>query len=154
MGPSDIETQATSHTPSPTEAPDAANNTASRTHWFGLSQVHHQHVGSLLGLLLLIAFLGTTTTVTAPVAPLTGSFDESIGLKIDPNSAPWWELTIIPGVGEVTARRIVAFRHENDDDGDGDGNVPFRRPADLQAVHGIGPKTSARLAPYLTFPDS
>jgi len=150
MGPSDVESQAASHTPSPTEAPDKANDIASRTHWFGLSQVRHQHVGSLLGLLLLIAFLGTTTTVTAPVAPPTGSFDESIGLKIDPNSAPWWELTIIPGVGEVTARRIVSFRSKNG----GTVDRPFRHPADLQGVYGIGPKTAARLAPYLTFPDS
>lgn len=88
--------------------------------------------------------------MNSPVAPFTGSSNESLGLRIDPNSAPWWELTIIPGVGEVTARRIVSFRSENG----GTVDRLFRRPADLQGVHGIGPKTAARIAPYLAFPDS
>ena len=149
-GLSDVETPAASQSPPPTNKPEPTNDRSSRSHPFGLSRVHHQHVAVLLGLLLLVAGLGTIATMNSPVAPFTGSSNESLGLRIDPNSAPWWELTIIPGVGEVTARRIVSFRSENG----GTVDRLFRRPADLQGVHGIGPKTAARIAPYLAFPDS
>ena len=68
--------------------------------------------------------------------------------RIDPNRSPWWELTALPRVGEVTARRIVAFRTE----AQAAGTDPvFQKPADLQRVRGIGPKTVERLRPWLRF---
>ena len=42
----------------------------------------------------------------------------------------------LPGVGEATANRIIEAR-------------PFKTPKDLLKVEGIGPKTWARLAPFL-----
>ncbi len=51
-------------------------------------------------------------------------------------------LVHLPGVGPVLAGRIVRSRRE-------DG--PFRTPADLRRVKGIGPKLSQRLAPLLLF---
>jgi hypothetical protein len=87
----------------------------------------------------------------APQAPA------AVGPLIDPNTAPWWEMTVIPGVGEVTARRIVEFREACRRAGSQDGGSPhsavevFRCPADLQQVKGLGPKTVQRIAPYLTF---
>ncbi len=84
---------------------------------------------------------------------------------VNPNSAPWWELTILPGVGPTKARDIVGFREQrgsalgSDDD---DDSVPsirplllvFRRAADLDQVRGIGPKTIARIENELRFDDS
>ncbi|MCH7721375.1 MAG: helix-hairpin-helix domain-containing protein [Planctomycetes bacterium] len=131
------------------EQPERRNNRSPGGAPSGLNRAQHQRVSGLLGVLLLIGGLGTIATMHSPVGPAVGSSIESVGLRIDPNSAPWWELTIIPGVGETTARRIVSFRSENSGAVDG----PFRRPADLQAVHRIGPKTAARMAPYLAFPD-
>ncbi len=150
MEPSDLEPLVTSESPPAAEEPEQPSRGAPGGAPSVLNRPEHQRVGGLLGVLLIVAGFGTIVTVDSPVALVVGSSNESIGLRIDPNSAPWWELTIIPGVGPTTARRIVSFRSENRGAVDG----PFRRPADLQAVHGIGPKTSARLAPYLAFPDS
>jgi len=59
---------------------------------------------------------------------------------VDVNQAEWAELAQIPGIGETLAKRIVASRQA-------DG--PFLDHADLRRVHGIGPKTTERIAPYL-----
>jgi len=71
--------------------------------------------------------------------------------KVDPNTANWAELASLPGIGEVLAKRIVDFRQ-------GKAAAPnepiFRRPEDLEAVRGIGPKTVAKLAKHLKFPEA
>jgi len=61
------------------------------------------------------------------------------GKKINPNTAARDELMLLPGVGEVTANRIIQTR-------------PFRKPADLLNVEGIGPKTLEKLEPFLQLP--
>ena len=75
--------------------------------------------------------------------------------RIDPNEASWAELARLPEIGEVTARRIVAFREERRS-ATGEGGVSrgvvFTAPEDLEAVRGIGPKTVARLRDHLRFP--
>lgn len=149
MGPSGDETPVAFQSLPASEEPDQRDNSPPGIDSSVLNRIEHRSVSSLLGVLLLTGSLGTIATVNVSLAPTVGSSIKSIGLRIDPNSAPWWELTIIPGVGQVTAHRIVSFRSENGGAVDG----PFRHPADLQAVHGIGPKTSARIAPYLVFPD-
>jgi competence protein ComEA len=53
------------------------------------------------------------------------------GAPIHLNSASLEELETIPGVGPVTAQRIVEFREQNG---------PFRSVEELDAVSGIGPK--------------
>ncbi len=74
--------------------------------------------------------------------------------SVDPNQAPWEELTVLPGVGETRARAIVGFRESSaPSQDDRSGKPVFRRAADLAQVRGIGPKTVARLAPYLRFDD-
>lgn len=60
--------------------------------------------------------------------------------KIHVNKASRDQLMRLPGVGEVTANRIIEGR-------------PFRKPADLTRVSGIGEATLKRLRPYLIFPD-
>ena len=65
---------------------------------------------------------------------------------IDPNTAPWWELTALPDIGEGTARKIVEYREAH-----ADRSPVFRRPDDLEPVPGIGPKTIRRISPYLRF---
>lgn len=58
-------------------------------------------------------------------------------LRIDVNTAEARELALLPGVGPVLARRIVADRQQQG---------RFNSVAELDRVHGIGPKTIARLA--------
>ena len=60
---------------------------------------------------------------------------------VDVNRAGADELVALPGIGPVTARRIVESRET-------DG--PFGRPEDLMRVQGIGPKTFARIAALVT----
>lgn len=74
-----------------------------------------------------------------------GAADE----RIDPNTADWPELTRLPGIGEVIAKRIVAYRRERQD---GSGRPVFRSAADLARVRGIGPKTVEAIEPHLRFP--
>lgn len=60
------------------------------------------------------------------------------GVKINPNSASRDQLMMLPGVGEVTANRIIEAR-------------PFAKAEDLLEVEGIGRKTLQRLTPFLEF---
>ena len=48
--------------------------------------------------------------------------------------------TTVPGIGEVTAARIVQWRDEHG---------PFRRAEDLMKVKGIGEKSFDKLRPYV-----
>ncbi len=59
------------------------------------------------------------------------------GQKLSLNSASQAELETLPGVGPVTAGRIVAWREEHG---------RFSRIEELQEVDGIGPKTYSQLA--------
>lgn len=71
---------------------------------------------------------------------------------IDPNTAPWWELTVLPGIGEITAKRIVEYRDGRRRELDLPDEAPvFNAPADLQKVHGIGPKKVEQMTPLLVF---
>ena len=75
-----------------------------------------------------------------------------IDQKIDPNTASWQELACLPAIGEVKARRIVRYRQEQGGPSEGKDSAVFHQPEDLQAVHGIGPKTAHKISPYLKFP--
>ncbi len=61
---------------------------------------------------------------------------ESIKLKIDLNRAEWYELIILPGIGEKKARAIVECRKETG---------TFKNIEQLRGVHGIGPETVKRI---------
>jgi competence protein ComEA len=61
--------------------------------------------------------------------------------KIDINRAEVWLLTALPGIGEVTAGRIVAYR---------ESNGPFRSTSDLARVEGIGEITYDKIQGLVT----
>ncbi len=71
------------------------------------------------------------TRADAESAPVT---------PVDLNKADVEQLTGIPGIGPVTAARIVTWREENG---------PFRRVEDLLKVKGIGDTTFEKLRPYI-----
>jgi competence protein ComEA len=60
------------------------------------------------------------------------------GEKINPNTAARDELMKLPGIGEVTANRIIESR-------------PYTKLEDLTEVNGIGKQTLQKLAPFLVF---
>ena len=63
------------------------------------------------------------------------------GEQIDVNRAPADELRRLPGVGPSLAEALIEERER----------APFRAPADLERVGGVGEVTARRLAPYLRF---
>ncbi len=71
-------------------------------------------------------------------------------LKIDPNTAPWEMLALLPDVGETRARQIISYRvqwatvHAHD--------AAFKTPEDLMRVKGFGAVMSAKMRPHLIFP--
>ncbi len=71
-----------------------------------------------------------------PKTEVVDTDPESIKLKIDLNRAEWYELIILPGIGETKARAIVGYRKEA-------GN--FKTIEQLCKVNGIGTKTVKRL---------
>lgn len=72
----------------------------------------------------------------------SGTLDPAPGTEpVDLNRATAGELRALPGIGPVTAERIVAFRKENG---------RFARVADLIEVPGVGPRTLERLTPLVT----
>lgn len=90
----------------------------------------------------------TARNVRTPTPDHPGDRIDQVLDRVDPNTAPWWELTILPGVGESTARAIVEHRRQAQIAGQ---SRPFKVAADLEHVHGIGPKTIERLEPLLRF---
>ncbi len=64
----------------------------------------------------------------------------AVDFKIDVNSADWTELSLMPGVGEQLAKRIIASR---------EARGPFRDLDDLRRVRGIGPRTLEGMKPFL-----
>ncbi len=100
-----------------------------------------------ISLLILSLILGITTPGNsgkgAPADPAPLSL-----ASINPNTAPWWELMILPDIGNTTANKIVEYR-----DAEGRGSPVFQGSADLEVVPGIGPKTARRIGPYLRFND-
>ena len=67
---------------------------------------------------------------------------------IDPNYAPWWELSLLPRLGPTTAQAILDYRR--DLGGGSESREPiFGRVSDLVHVKGIGPRIIARFYPHI-----
>lgn len=60
--------------------------------------------------------------------------------QIDINQADWPEFIMLPGIGETTAKRIIAYRKTHG---------PFTGHADLLDIEGIGERTLGRMGPFL-----
>ncbi|MDO4630575.1 MAG: helix-hairpin-helix domain-containing protein [Planctomycetia bacterium] len=74
------------------------------------------------------------------VSETYGTVREKDVYLVNINTASVPELCILPGIGEITARKIVAEREENG---------LFRSMEDIERVHGIGAKMVEKLKPYL-----
>jgi len=82
-----------------------------------------------------IARATESTPPAVRTAPLPGP-------AVNVNTAGVQELMTLPGVGPALAGRIVEQRKQSG---------PFRRPEDLLAVRGVGPKLLAKIKDRLTF---
>lgn len=81
--------------------------------------------------------------VAPPVLAVNVDADKTVQseMLLDINAATETELTTLPGIGKVTAERIVAFRTEQG---------PFRSVDDLKMVKGVGEKVLAKIRPLVT----
>ena len=77
------------------------------------------------------------SVLPVPAAPALSTAPAAI----DINRAAAAELENLPGIGPVKAAAIIEHRTRNG---------PFRTPADIVKVTGIGPKTYERIAPLIT----
>lgn len=115
-----------------------------------------------LSVIALIAFAGALWLVVAPqpspgieiippteVAGPAPAASASAGdtrdqgdspLSVNLNAASADELAELPGIGEVLAGRIIAWREKNG---------PFARIDQVMAVSGIGPATYERIRPHV-----
>lgn len=107
--------------------------------------------GRLAAVILLLSVL-FLVAVFRPRASQEELNPADVRVSVDPNAAPWWELTILPGIGEVRAKEIVSFREsEALRRGLEPGEPVFRAPTDLEAVRGIGPGIVRQIAAELHF---
>lgn len=114
----------------------------SRTHWLAIS-------GRELALLAVLLVMAVGAVLALHVARgIYRRGETSVSTspdvlppprRIDVNTASEHELTMLHGIGPVTAAAIVAHR---------EANGPFRTLEDLQAVHGIGPATVETIRPH------
>ncbi len=114
---------------------------------------HHGPVSAATRRLLALSWLivavcfasvAWTSRGVAPAVPIRG--------RVNPNLAPWWELTVLPEIGPSLARRIVDYRElQRTKNGATPQEMVFQSARDLDAVAGIGPKTIARLTSHLRF---
>jgi competence protein ComEA len=94
--------------------------------------------------LALALFLAVSTAVLGALAvtasrPGQGAGTAPAALLPDLNAAPERHLVLLPGIGPSRARAIVEERT----------NGPFATVGDLSRVRGIGPLTTAALAPLV-----
>jgi competence protein ComEA len=81
---------------------------------------------------------------TNPPPPLSGGKsegEEAAGALVNVNTAGVEELETLPGIGEVTAQRIIEYRK---------ANGPFETIEEIQQVSGIGPKTFEGMREMIT----
>lgn len=80
-----------------------------------------------------------TQASTAASVETTGA--EEVSFPLDINQADLEALQALPGIGEVLAGRIIAYRDENG---------PFSSPDQLMNVEGIGEKRLEAILDYIT----
>ena len=91
---------------------------------------------------LLVGLVGQTLFPLRGDTPVPVQPAKADTLRVDPSSATFEELLLLPGVGPALARRILADRERHG---------PYRSAGDLLRVRGIGPKTLERMRPFLVF---
>ena len=87
-----------------------------------------------LGLAVVLALVASSGLALAAGKPAPTS-------KVNINTATAQQLTVLPGVGEKLAARIVDYRQKSGG---------FKSVAELMNVQGIGEKNLAKIQSYLT----
>ena len=83
----------------------------------------------------------TEPTQASSAASVETTGAEEVSFPLDINQADSQALQALPGIGEVLAGRIIAYRDENG---------PFSSPDQLMNVEGIGEKRLEAILDYIT----
>lgn len=101
---------------------------------------------AFLWAMMVIASVGVMRSVVArdDAQPIRSS--------VNPNTAPWYELTVLPRIGEGMARRIVRYRESPTHRPRADeAAAAFQSVSDVARVRGIGPATLQHIGRHLRF---
>ena len=89
-----------------------------------------------------VPYIPTPMPTLAPGAPRGATLPTPDSVHpININTAGQAELETLPGIGPVTAQKIIAYREEHG---------PFARIEDIEKVDGIGPKTFEDIQDLIT----
>ena len=100
----------------------------------------HSRNWATLGIALVVLLLLGSAVPGNAASPSKEKARASSDNPVDINEATAESLTSVPGIGKITAERIVEWRETNG---------PFRRIEDLIKVKGIGDKMFDKLRPYI-----
>ena len=82
-----------------------------------------------------------TAPTTAATAAAETVPEETVSFPVNINTADADTLTALPGIGQVLAERIVAYRRQNG---------PFRAVEEIMKVEGIGEKKAEAILDLIT----
>ena len=82
-----------------------------------------------------------TAPTTAATAAAETVPEETVSFPVNINTADMDTLTALPGIGQVLAERIVAYRRQNG---------PFRAVEEIMKVEGIGEKKEEAILELIT----
>ena len=99
---------------------------------------------ALLILVLMAARIVSLRLLRPPEMEVVRSPENALAMRVEINSATWVEWMQLEGIGETTARNIVADRERRG---------PFRSVDDVSRVRGIGDAKLAAMRPYLQCSD-
>lgn len=96
---------------------------------------------TLLALVFLSGVVGVAAWHRDHVYPPPVELGQSLGFRIDLDTADVSQVTLLPGLGPAKAQALLDHHRQS----------PIREPADLQAVSGIGEKLARRIEPWVQF---
>ncbi len=88
---------------------------------------------------LIKSFLPTLALVATLSAPFAADAAPALEGQLNLNTASAEQLELLPGIGPAMAKKIVDFR----------ASKPFQDTGQIVRIKGIGPKTYAKLKPFL-----
>jgi competence protein ComEA len=93
-----------------------------------------------LGIVVLLGYVIYHSLPNRRLIEFDSAPSNSADFSIDLNQANWVEISLLPGIGEVLAKEIVAHREKKGE---------FRTIDELSSVPGIGPARLSQIRPYI-----
>ena len=115
-----------------------------KTGWYSRTELVSIYVLSTTLLIGLVVTFGMRRGWFSPTPEIIKADPSEFDYRIDLNTAHWTELQLLPDIGEVRAKSIVAYREEHG---------AFREPDDLLSVPGISSAIVERIRKHVVAGD-